>query len=149
MIANDTAGATALFTATMDIRWRDLDAFSHVNNSTYLTYLEEARLQWLGIVPGPWANESAMPVMAASTLNYRRPIEWPNRIAVQLACEREGTSSITVAHRMVDANDHERVYCDGNVVMVWVSPVTGKPVPLPDAVRTAIRDALALSAKNP
>ncbi len=89
-----------------------------------------------------------MPVMAASTLNYRRPIEWPNRIAVILACEREGNSSMTVAHRMVDANDHDCVYCDGNVVAVWVSPATGKPVPLPDAVRASIRDALALSVTN-
>ncbi len=27
----------------IEIRWRDLDGFAHVNNSTYLTYLEEAR----------------------------------------------------------------------------------------------------------
>ncbi|HEV7776237.1 MAG TPA: thioesterase family protein [Luteibacter sp.] len=146
MTSGNAASATPLFTATIDVRWRDLDAFNHVNNSTYLTYLEEARLQWLATVPGPWADENAMPVMAASTLNYRRPIEWPNRIAVQLTCEREGNSSMTVGHRMVDAND--RVCCDGHVTVVWVSPATGKPVPLPEAVRNAIRDALAVSGTN-
>ncbi|MDN5925229.1 MAG: thioesterase, partial [Xanthomonadales bacterium] len=34
-----------LFVANIDVRWRDLDAFNHVNNSNFLTYLEEARLQ--------------------------------------------------------------------------------------------------------
>ena len=27
----------------VEIRWRDMDNFGHVNNSCYLTYLEEAR----------------------------------------------------------------------------------------------------------
>ncbi len=31
----------------IEIRWRDMDGFGHVNNSTYLTYLEEARDQYL------------------------------------------------------------------------------------------------------
>src|SRR5438105_3829068 len=32
-----------MFVKRIEIRWRDLDGFGHVNNSTYLTYLEEAR----------------------------------------------------------------------------------------------------------
>src|SRR6201995_2968078 len=31
----------------IEIRWRDLDAYGHVNNGVYLTYLEEARDEWL------------------------------------------------------------------------------------------------------
>ncbi|HJU08550.1 MAG TPA: acyl-CoA thioesterase, partial [Rhodanobacteraceae bacterium] len=54
--------------------WRDLDAFNHVNNSSYLTFLEEARLQWLRTVPGEWFTAHAMPVMAAVELHYRKPI---------------------------------------------------------------------------
>ena len=127
-----------LFTADIAARWRDLDAFNHVNNSNYLTYLEEARLQWLSHVPGPWFGEHAMPVMAAVQLNYRRPIEWPAQLHVQLYCERIGNSSMTIAHRIVDARDGERLYCDGHVVMVWMDPASGKPVPLPEAIRSAV-----------
>jgi hypothetical protein len=29
------------------IRWRDMDAYGHVNNAVYLTYLEEARDAWV------------------------------------------------------------------------------------------------------
>lgn len=121
----------------LHVRWRDLDAFNHVNNSSYLTYLEEARLQWLRTVPGEWFSAHAMPVMAAVELHYRKPIEWPAEIDVLLSCERLGNSSMTIGNRIVDRNDHTRVYADGNVVMVWVDPATGASVPLPEAIRNA------------
>ncbi|MGN6738329.1 acyl-CoA thioesterase [Dyella sp.] len=129
-----------LFVAHLEVRWRDLDAFNHVNNSTYLTYLEEARLQWLRHVPGPWFDESSMPVLAASNLNYRQPIAWPGHLAVELFCERLGNSSITLAHRVVDAEHTDQLYCDGQVVLVWMNPTTGKPVPLPQAIRDSAAD---------
>jgi acyl-CoA thioester hydrolase len=131
------ADAAPLFVAALDVRWRDLDAFNHVNNSIYLTYLEEARLQWLSHVPGPWFDEHAMPVMAASHVNYRYPITWPAQLHVELFCERLGNSSMTIAHRIVDAGDTQKLYSDGHVVMVWMNPTTGSPVPLPQAIRDA------------
>lgn len=131
------AAPAPLFIAAIDVRWRDLDAFNHVNNSIYLTYLEEARLQWLKHVPGPWFDEHSMPVLAASEINYRRPIEWPAHLRVELYCTRLGNSSMTVAHRIVDADDAQRLYSDGHVVMVWMNPTTGTPVPLPQAIRDA------------
>jgi acyl-CoA thioester hydrolase len=121
----------------MHVRWRDLDAFNHVNNSSYLTFLEEARLQWLRTVPGEWFHAHAMPVMAAVELHYRKPIEWPAEVDVQLSCERMGNSSVTIGNRIVDRNDASVVYADGNVVMVWIDPATGASVPLPDAIRAA------------
>ncbi|MET3651426.1 acyl-CoA thioesterase [Dyella japonica] len=126
---------TPLFVAPIGVRWRDLDAFNHVNNANYLTYLEEARLQWLQHVPG-WFNEHSMPVLAASELNYRRPIEWPAQLNVELFCERLGNSSVTIAHRIVNAHD-DALYSDGKVVMVWMDPATGKPVALPQSIRDA------------
>ncbi|MEI7036905.1 thioesterase family protein [Fulvimonas yonginensis] len=127
-----------MFTAAIGVRWRDLDAFNHVNNATYLTYLEEARLQWLSHVPGPWFDERSMPVLAASAVNYRRPIEWPAQLHVELGCTRLGTSSVTLAHRILDAQDADRLYSDGHVVLVWMDPASGKPVPLPQAIRDAV-----------
>lgn len=123
-----------LFITSVDVRWRDMDAFNHVNNSVYLTYLEEARLQWmqhLAIV----STERSAPVLAASNLQYLRPIEWPATLRVELRCTRLGNSSMTLAHRIVDTSD--AVYCTGDVVMVWIDPSAGKPVPLPEAIRRA------------
>lgn len=131
------AVATLLHVAPITVRWRDLDAFNHVNNSSYLTYLEEARLQWLSHAPGARDHDKAQPVMVASQLNYRRPITWPAQLKVELSCERLGNSSLTLAHRIIDADHPDQLYCDGNVTMVWVNPASGAPVPLPAVIRSA------------
>lgn len=131
------APSHALATIPLHVRWRDLDAFNHVNNSSYLTFVEEARLQWLRQVPGEWFNAHAMPVMAAVELHYRRPITWPAEVDVLLSCERLGNSSMTIGNRIVDRKDPACVYADGNVVMVWVDPATGASVALPEAIRSA------------
>lgn len=125
-----------VFVAHLKVRWADLDSFNHVNNSNYLTYLEESRLQWM-LTLADWYNASAMPVLAASVLNYRRPIAWPATLHVHLSCTRLGNTSITLTHRIVDADDDNRLYCDGHVVMVWMNPATGTPVALPASIRTA------------
>ena len=144
MDSNDSNSDTVLLhTASISVRWRDLDAFNHVNNSSFLTFLEEARLQWLQQLPGMWMTAHAAPVTAASDLNYRRPIEWPAQVVVELFCTRLGNSSMTIGHRIVDANDDSLLYCDGNVVMVWMDPASGKSVPLPHTVRESITKAAA------
>jgi acyl-CoA thioester hydrolase len=139
-VAEATATApalVALIRVPMPVRWRDLDAFNHVNNSQYLSYLEEARLQWMLSVPGQGLEDHVAPVVAAANLNYRRPIEWPAEVAIELFVERMGNTSLSIGHRIVDARDPGVLYCDGQVVMVWIDRGSGRAAPLPEAVRTA------------
>jgi acyl-CoA thioester hydrolase len=78
-----------------------------------------------------------MPVVAAAHVNYRRQLAWPARIAVELAATKIGNSSVTLAHRIVAQDDPACLHADGEVVMVWIDPASGKPVPLPQAIRAA------------
>ncbi len=121
----------------MTVRWGDLDAFNHVNNATFLVYAQEARLAWLAKVDGVWFDETMMPVVAAAQVNFRRQLAWPAQIVVELAAKRVGTSSVTITHRIIAADDADCVYADGEVVMVWVEPTSGGSVPLPAAIRSA------------
>ncbi|MBN7135549.1 thioesterase [Lysobacter enzymogenes] len=134
---NSAVAHTALIRVPLSVRWRDLDAFNHVNNSKFLSYLEEARLRWMVTLPGHGMDEHVAPVVAAAHLNYRRPIEWPNEIDIELFVERLGNTSLSVGHRIVGADDPSALYCDGNVVMVWIHRETGQPAALPEPVRAA------------
>lgn len=127
----------SLIRIPMPVRWRDLDAFNHVNNSKYLSYLEEARLQWMLTVPGMGMDDHVAPVVAAAQLNYRRPITWPSNVVIELFVERLGNTSLTVGHRIVDADDADVLFCDGHVVMVWIDRDSGAAAALPEAVREA------------
>lgn len=132
--AEPAAGAP-LYGTQLDVRWGDMDAFNHVNNARFLGYLEEARLRWLQSLPGPWLDEDVAPVLAAVNVNYRRPIQWPATLAIELAAGRIGSTSLTLAHRIVDAADAGVLYSDGHVVMVWIDRRSGRAAALPEAVR--------------
>ena len=132
---NDTT-SKALFRMPVELRWRDMDAFNHVNNATFLTYLEEARIRWFDSLGTGWLTEQVMPLLAAVQVNYRMPISYPAEIVVELITERIGNTSLTIGHRILSA-DEKTLHADGNVVMVWISRVTGRPVDLPQLLREA------------
>lgn len=132
--ASEAAGA-ALFSVDFPVRWRDLDAFNHVNNATFLTYLEEARLSWLASLDGPWLSETCAPVLAAAELQFRRPISWPETLRIELRALRVGQSSLSLGHRILSAADASVLYSEGSTVMVWVDARSGRSAALPDAVR--------------
>lgn len=126
-----------LIEVPVELRWRDLDALNHVNNASFLTYFEEARLRWFATLRGPWSGERYSPVLAAVQVDYHRQLGWPAQVVVELGCERVGRTSLTLAHRLIGAGDRGAIYAAGTSVLVWVDPGSGKPVPLPDAVLAA------------
>ena len=125
-----------VYTLDIESRWRDMDAFNHVNNASYLGYIEEARVRWFRSLSSDWAGETSAPVMASVTVNYKRPAHWPETLRIELLAERVGGKSLTLAHRIVSASAPDVVYCDGHTVLVWVDR-SGQSVVLPDAVRAA------------
>jgi acyl-CoA thioester hydrolase len=131
-----TAALNTVYRMEADVRWRDMDAFNHVNNAAFLGFVEEARVRWFKSLSADWANESAAPIMAAVTMNYRKPIGWPETLVVELLAERIGNKSLTLGHRISSATEAGVVYADGNTVLVWVDR-GGQSVLLPENVRAA------------
>ena len=131
------ASQAQVFRTVLGVRWGDMDAFNHVNNAQYLRYLEEARVRWLASLSGVSMTDRMTPVLVASQVNYRQPIEWPNEVAIELSIDKLGNSSLTMGHRMLSSTDGSVLYSDGSVVMAWIDTQTGKSVPLPQAVRIA------------
>ena len=129
------------FRTPVALRWSDLDAFDHVNNSRYLTFLEQARIDCFKSTGEAWVTDETAPVVASATLNFRYPIEYPAQVFVELSTSHVGTSSVVIDHRIVAADG--TLHCDGHVVAVWVDRRSGKPTELPDGVRRALETLLA------
>ena len=123
------------FRTPVPLRWSDLDAFNHVNNARYLTFIEQARIEWFESLDEPWITEGSAPVIASATLHFRSPIEYPASIFVELSCEKLGNTSVTIGHRIVAGDG--TLHCDGSVVAVWIERASGRPTPLPEGVRRA------------
>ena len=129
-----------VFRVPIPLRWSDLDAFNHVNNARYLTFVEQARIEWLETIGEPWVTDEYGPVLAQTLLNYKLPIEYPASIFVELFTAKLGNSSVTIGHRIVDQQDESKLYSDGNVVVVWMDTQTGHSAPLPAAIRAVFGD---------
>jgi acyl-CoA thioester hydrolase len=130
------------FTKRCEIRWRDMDAFRHVNNSVYLTYLEEARDEWFLEVlsNGLLLNDF---VLARCAIDFRSPLTQDDaEVDVEIRCTRVGTSSVTMAERVTAVRD-ARLAAESESVVVHTDPTTGKSRPLTDEIRTAFTRWLA------
>jgi acyl-CoA thioester hydrolase len=124
----------------LEVRWGDLDTMGHVNNAKYFTYCESARMGYFQAVRMPDHYERGRfgPALAAAQLNFRRQVHWPAAIEVETRVVEIGRTSFKMEYTLIRAEDRATV-ADGGGVIVWVDYSTGKPVPLPDGLREAIR----------
>jgi acyl-CoA thioester hydrolase len=123
----------------IEIRWRDSDAFGHVNNAVYLTYLEEVRDEWLaGVLDAASVWEF---VLARVAIDFRRELTQDDD-AIVAACrlERIGRSSVTTRETLRVAGDGAPA-AEAESVLVARDRGSGASRPLTDAERAAFERA--------
>jgi acyl-CoA thioester hydrolase len=126
----------SVYTKRVEIRWRDMDAFQHVNNAVYQTYLEEARDEWFLEVLGNGLLLNDF-LLARCAVDYRSPLtQEDGDVDVELRCTRVGTSSITTSERILSARGG-RLAAEAEAVLVHCDRETGKSRPLTDEIRAA------------
>ncbi len=126
----------------IEIRWTDLDVYGHVNHAVYLTYLEEARDEWLARALG---NEDAIwdYVIARVEIDYRRELRLADDVVVaRCALARIGTSSVRTREQVVTADGRE-LSAEAEAVLVARDRETGRSRPLTPAERAALERASA------
>lgn len=128
----------------IEIRWRDVDAYRHVNNAVYATYLEECRDEWLErTLDGtgdPWGY-----VLARVAIDFRRELTLEDG-AVVASCElaRVGTSSVGL-RETIRAEAGWLAAVAEAVIVAW-DRETGRSRPLTEGERAAFERALAVSS---
>ena len=125
-----------IYTDKQFIRWDDIDAFGHVNNAKYLTYIQEARFQWSFY---QYAAKNEKPtlvemVVAKAEIDYLVPIYEGGRFYdVNLWVESIGNSSFVMGYEIV--GDNGVVHAKVKSVQVAVSMETKKSRPLTEPER--------------
>ena len=120
----------------IDIRWRDLDAYQHVNQAVYLTYLEETLDDWIRNVLDLGEGEVWHYVAAHVSIDYRNELRLDDRQAIgSVWLDRLGTTSVT-ARAELRAPDG-RLAAEAELVIVSRDPRTGDSQPLADDERAA------------
>jgi acyl-CoA thioester hydrolase len=127
------------------IRWGDMDAMGHVNNTVHFRYMEQARISWFNaLVPEDEAWQSTGIVIVNASCNYKRPITYPGTVEVQLHVGAPGGSSVPTFYvlRVIGAQLRDPVpYAEGAAVVVFVNMKTQKPARIPAGIRQRLRKA--------
>lgn len=119
-----------LFSYQMPVRWGDMDAMGHVNNTVYFRYFEEARVALLERMGLPFGAERGW-VLAHASCDFLRPLLYPAHIIVTLKLLRVGRSSMEHEVWITLAEDAGSVLARGRNVIVYVDQETGRSAALP------------------
>ena len=123
----------------VEIRWSDVDAYMHVNNAVYATYLEECRDEWVDRALGELGDAWDF-VLARVAIDFRRELRLEDEeVVVSCTLERIGNSSVTLSEE-IRTRDGE-LSAEAEAVLVARDRDLGRSRPLTEAEREAFGGA--------
>ena len=131
----------------VEVRFRDIDAFGHVNNAVVSTYLELARVRYLMDVLGVDPVGRMPLILAMIKIDYLSPIFFGDDVQVSSRVDWLGTSSIAMSHLMQAGQD--RQLARASSVLVTYDYDQARPMPVPDDWRTALNAYEGRSLERP
>jgi acyl-CoA thioester hydrolase len=120
----------------VEVRFRDCDAFGHVNNAVYLTYLEEARFGFWKRLSGATGIPRRI-ILARAECDYRMPVTLGDRLIIRVAVAAVGSSSFTLAYEVLLARTRQ-VVATAKTVQVMYDYAAARSIPIPDDIRVKL-----------
>ena len=122
------------------IRWGDMDAMGHVNNTVYFRYLETVRIDWfrsIGCEPQP---QGEGPVIVNAFCNFYRQLEYPGDILARMYVSDPGRTTFESWCTLGRTDQPDVVFAEGGATTIWVDFPKQKAVALPDWMRARVGD---------
>ena len=135
---------------SVQVRFRDIDAFGHVNNAVVSSYVEQARVTYLRDVLDldPIGPEDRMPlILAMIQVEYLSPIFLEDRLDIGSRVDWVGNTSIGMSHEL--RAEGGRDLARSSSVLVTYDYAQARPMPVPDDWRTALRTPVGRSLERP
>ena len=132
----------------IEVRYGDLDPQGHVNNAKFLTFFEQARVQYFLEMDLFHQGDSFMDIgiiLADVHLTFHAPILWGTPIKTGARVSRLGNKSLTIEQTVVHAESGQQ-FASGTVVMVTYDYHSGQSIPIPAAWREKISAYEGLSS---
>ena len=123
----------------MPIRWGDMDAYGHVNNTVYFRYMEQARIEWITSLGYEVAPGRESMLMINGFCNFFKQLSYPGELILKTSIGTVGRSSLDVYTEMYLTSEPEVMVSEGGATMVWVDLTTNQSAPGPDHVLQILR----------
>ena len=136
-----TAPRLLVHTCTLPIRWGDMDALGHVNNTVYFQYMEQARSDWIyrgdhqGGGGGAY-DPGQTSVIVNANCEFVAPLAFPADVTVRMFLTHPGRSSVGSLYEIASAGC---IHATGAAKMVWIDAATGRSSPVPERIIAPLR----------
>ena len=120
------------------IRWGDMDAMGHVNNTVYFRYFESVRIEWLHRVGGPPDPAGEGVVIVNAFCNFIKQLEYPGDVLAKHYVASPGRSSFNTFITLERTDLPGVIHATGGAKTVWVNYRKQKSAPLPDWLRKLV-----------
>jgi acyl-CoA thioester hydrolase len=123
----------------IEVRYGDLDPQGHVNNASYLTYFEQARIAYIAHL-GLWTSGSFIDIgiiLADAHLNFRKAVVFGQAVRVGVRVAHLGTKSLRMEYSLQDEADGAEL-ANGSTILVTYDYRSGSTIPIPENWRRAI-----------
>ena len=125
----------------IEVRYGDLDPQGHVNNASYLTYLEQARIAYIRHL-GLWKSKSFLDVgiiLADAQITFQKPILFHDLIQVGVKITRLGNKSLTMQYQ-IEGIECGELFAGASTVLVTYDYPRHASISIPENWRTTIRE---------
>lgn len=126
------------YNKAIDVRYADVDLMGHVNNAKYLTFIEHARSEYFQKACN-WDWTKLGMVLARTEIDFKKPILLHHKPMVWMRTIRLGKSSFTQQNIIAEAGQPGIVYAEATSVLVHVDYASGRPLPIPEKIKSAIQ----------
>ena len=116
-------------TLEIQVRFADLDAYGHVNNAMYLSYLELARVELIRDLFIQDMQKNIQYLLIHVDLEYIQPIKLSDKVYVQCWWKEVGKVKFKAAYSVHDGN--EKIFAKGATTHALYDGNTKRPVRLP------------------
>jgi len=127
-----------VYETSIPIRWGDMDAMGHLNNTTYFRYMETARIDWIHSLGLPLDPSGEGLVIINAFCTFHRQFEYPGNVLLRMYASEPGRSSFESWTTMERADAPGTIHATGGATTVWVDYKAQKSRPLPDALRAIV-----------
>lgn len=127
-----------VYSAQLPIRWGDMDAMGHVNNTVYFRYMETLRIDWFYSLKATPAAGGVGPVIVNAFCNFVRQLRYPGTVVAHLYTANPGRSSFDTFTRIEREDEPGVVYAEGGATTVWLDYAADKALPLPTWLRELV-----------
>ena len=124
-----------LFSTNIEVRFRDLDAIGHVNNAVFFTYFEEGRKHFSKKVFDVSDVSDFNFIMAHIQCDFIKPIQFNDRVILQMWVKDIGTKSFSFEYRLVDLSDEAMVYATAKSIQVCYDYQKNRSIEVPAKMR--------------